>query len=387
MSLINFKLAVLVSFIGFFNGVEAQMLEANQVKKELNSKIDYINRFPEPDRLVVIGDVHGDGYALIQILRSMKLVDHKLNWIAGKTMVVIVGDVLDRGLSSRLAMDTIIDVTSKAKLQGGLVITLMGNHEFLVGTGDLRYFSKRDVPNYADFAKSNKDSYKKIILNAFAPNSKYGQWLESLPVAVIVGQTLFLHAGIESWISKVSVEDINRLARAWFKYYRRQGPKPPQSSGWVIGDRGPFWTRKAAIGEIPLHRIQQYLQSANVDQVVVGHTITEDNLPHLNHPVLGSHFVMIDTAISSAFDGHISAIQKLKGQPSFRSFVFEREPHPEGLTPLDLVFLNSDGIDYVPPEIQIEEFIVTPGSSGVRPQQPPRPQRPHRQGGMPTRNY
>jgi len=31
------------------------------------------------------------------------------------------------------------------------------------------------------------------VTNAFAPKTKYGKWIESLPVAIVVGNTLFVH--------------------------------------------------------------------------------------------------------------------------------------------------------------------------------------------------
>jgi len=50
-------------------------------------------RYPQPDRLIAIGDIHGDGYALKQILQNMKVINDKSEWIGGKTMVVLLGDV------------------------------------------------------------------------------------------------------------------------------------------------------------------------------------------------------------------------------------------------------------------------------------------------------
>jgi len=67
--------------------------------------------------LIAIGDIHGDGYALKQILQNMKVINDKSEWIGGKTMVVLLGDVLDRGISSRKAVDLIMDIQHKQHYQ------------------------------------------------------------------------------------------------------------------------------------------------------------------------------------------------------------------------------------------------------------------------------
>ena len=49
------------------------------------------------DRVVAVGDVHGDYDQLVAVLRSAGLIDEQGNWTGGKTHLVQNGDVLDRG--------------------------------------------------------------------------------------------------------------------------------------------------------------------------------------------------------------------------------------------------------------------------------------------------
>ena len=55
----------------------------------------------QADRIVAIGDVHGDEGALIACLRMSKCIDTDGNWCGGKTHVVQIGDILDRGDEER----------------------------------------------------------------------------------------------------------------------------------------------------------------------------------------------------------------------------------------------------------------------------------------------
>ncbi|HCQ02865.1 MAG TPA: hypothetical protein DIT99_20230 [Candidatus Latescibacteria bacterium] len=59
----------------------------------------------EHARIVAIGDVHGDVDALVSILRKADVIDARNQWIGGKTVLVQLGDVLDRGLKGREVMD------------------------------------------------------------------------------------------------------------------------------------------------------------------------------------------------------------------------------------------------------------------------------------------
>ena len=47
------------------------------------------------NRIIAIGDIHGDYYILIELLKLAKVIDCNNNWIGGSTYVVQLGDTLD----------------------------------------------------------------------------------------------------------------------------------------------------------------------------------------------------------------------------------------------------------------------------------------------------
>ena len=51
---------------------------------------------PEADRIIVIGDLHGDWIQTIESLKIANLIDNDNNWIGGNTIVVQIGDQIDR---------------------------------------------------------------------------------------------------------------------------------------------------------------------------------------------------------------------------------------------------------------------------------------------------
>ena len=82
------------------------------------------SRFPQPEKIVAIGDVHGDVEALISILKARKLIQwskRSWQWTGKKSHLVLVGDLVDRGPDSRAVLDFLYDLEKKAEAKGGKI--------------------------------------------------------------------------------------------------------------------------------------------------------------------------------------------------------------------------------------------------------------------------
>ncbi|MGH9603746.1 MAG: metallophosphoesterase, partial [Terriglobales bacterium] len=197
-------------------------------------------------RIVAVGDVHGDFDALLGILRTAGVVDENLQWIGGKTILVQTGDVLDRGPRSRSVMDLLMMLEKQAPKSGGRVMALLGNHEVMNIMGDLRYVTSQEYAAFAD-AKSEerrRAAYQDYLAwrkgqsdmappgpgfeqewmqshpqgfvehrKAFSPEGKYGRWLREHAAVAKVGDILFLHGGVHPKLAGTSVEEMNRRVR------------------------------------------------------------------------------------------------------------------------------------------------------------------------------
>jgi len=102
------------------------------------------------DRVVAVGDVHGDYDQFVIVLKSAGLLDGQIKWAGGKTHLVQTGDVLDRGADSRKAMDLLMRLEEEARGAGGAVHCLIGNHEAMNLYGDLRYLSPGEIAAFRD---------------------------------------------------------------------------------------------------------------------------------------------------------------------------------------------------------------------------------------------
>ena len=90
-------------------------------------------------RIVAIGDIHGDYQNYITVLKEAGVVNKRGKWAAGKTHVVQVGDIPDRGPDTLKIIEHLQKLEKQAKKAGGYLHLLIGNHEYMNIAGDLRY--------------------------------------------------------------------------------------------------------------------------------------------------------------------------------------------------------------------------------------------------------
>ena len=180
-------------------------------------------RFDDVERIVAVGDVHGAYEAFEDILQRAGVVDDGLAWSGGRTHLVIVGDVVDRGPESRRALDLIRRLEPEALAAGGRVHLVLGNHEIMNMTGDLRYVSAAEYAAFADeepagvrsaelerftreSAEDPADARATFDVTyppgffahraAFSSTGEYGAWLLEKPVLLVVNDLAFVHGGL-----------------------------------------------------------------------------------------------------------------------------------------------------------------------------------------------
>src|SRR5206468_5061057 len=90
-------------------------------------------------RIVAVGDLHGDYQAWIDVARDAQLVDQSGHWAGGRTVLVQMGDILDRGDDSLKIVLNLQQLQREAPRAGGKVLVVLGNHEAMNLLGDFRY--------------------------------------------------------------------------------------------------------------------------------------------------------------------------------------------------------------------------------------------------------
>ncbi|MDH3988891.1 MAG: metallophosphoesterase [Gammaproteobacteria bacterium] len=194
--------------------------------------------FPDVERIVAVGDIHGAYDGLIATLQGAGVIDDKLAWSGGKTHLVFTGDLLDRGAKSRDVMDLVMRLEKEALRDGGRVHLVLGNHEVMNLTGDLRYVANAEYIAFLDMEKRKErrrwykrfkngtpeDMDESTVLSqfnkkappgffghrrAFRHDGIYGKWLLEKPFIVVVNETAFVHGGLPAFVAEYGLEGPN----------------------------------------------------------------------------------------------------------------------------------------------------------------------------------
>ena len=109
-------------------------------------------RLPGAARLVAIGDLHGDFLATRKAFRLAGAIDETDRWVGGKLVVVQTGDQLDRGDEEREIIEFLERLQGEARIAGGSLVVLNGNHETMNVMGDFRYVTPGALRSFDSFA-------------------------------------------------------------------------------------------------------------------------------------------------------------------------------------------------------------------------------------------
>ncbi|MEP0202443.1 MAG: metallophosphoesterase [Halioglobus sp.] len=190
-----------------------------------------------PGRVVAFADVHGAYDDWVALLQQVGVVDDQLNWAGGNTHLVSLGDLIDRGPGSRDVVELLKKLDGQAGSKGGAVHLVLGNHEVMVMTGDLRYVSAEEFADFApDETSADRDAafaqYKRFnsggddatlrsafdssypagffaLRDAYSTTGDLGSWLKDKPFVLKVNDKVYMHGGIASISSEESLNSLN----------------------------------------------------------------------------------------------------------------------------------------------------------------------------------
>jgi hypothetical protein len=262
-----------------------------------------------PDRVVAIGDLHGDLDAARRALRLAGAIDGKDAWIGGTLVVVQTGDEIDRGDQDREILDLFERLESDARATGGEVIALAGNHEIMNAMFDFRYATKGGFAEF-DGVQGAVPAIKDLPPEdrgraiAFNPGGPYAKMRAKRPVVARVGDSIFVHGGVLQKHVKKGLDGINVGMRAFFE---GTVPAPPSS---VTDDDGLVWTRAYSekTGSSECEELAGALAMLHAKRMVVGHTPQDGGM----NTACNGQVVRIDVGMSKFYGGPIQVLQITK---------------------------------------------------------------------------
>lgn len=255
---------------------------------------DYID-LKENQRLICVGDVHGDLQALKRFLQLAQVYDPSTDsWCGGNTIVVQCGDVLDRGFEELACYRLLSKLSQQAPTQDGKVVLLVGNHEALNAMGLFQYaFSDHEhelcIGQQVDATLGPENLWRKQYANnqparwaSYEPGGLLAHSLmRNMKVGIRVGKTLCVHAGMLPHHLKDhgGLDQMNADYREWISLgddlsqepYKENQVKPVLPNPVVYNHHGNYatprqpWIDAEQRQQYYINSIPKFLQSQPKD--------------------------------------------------------------------------------------------------------------------------
>ncbi len=266
---------------------------------------------PAPPRLVAMGDLHGDYDSMIDGLQLAGLIDETGEWIGGKTVLVQVGDQLDRGDGERRILHYLEDLAEAAAEVGGAVYPLLGNHETMNVRLDLRYVTTGGFAEFADLAPFVTDELLRQYpraeqgrVAAFRPGGPYARLLAGHNVVMVVGETVFVHGGVLPSMARYGLDRVNAEVQSWF---RGERVRPD----YLSGEDSPVWSRhyssETTAADCAL--LLEALEAIPAERMVVAHTVQDEGI----NAACEGRVWRVDVGLSDYYGGR-TAILEIVGE-------------------------------------------------------------------------
>ncbi|KAL6967752.1 Glycosylated integral ER membrane protein [Sarracenia purpurea var. burkii] len=272
-------------------------------------------------RIVAVGDLHGDlakarcALEIAGVLSS----DGRDLWTGGETVLIQVGDILDRCDDEIAILSLLRSLDIQAKATGGAVFQVNGNHETMNVEGDFRYVDSGAFDECLDFLEHLNDcehnweeaflgwvGVSKRLKDDKMSRNHWGPWnlvkrqqgviarstllrpggplaceLARHAVVLKVDDWIFCHGGLLPHHAAYGIERINREVSNWMRGLSERDGSPQIPFIATRGYDSVVWSRLYSrdISDLDGHQISQIqsileetLEAVGAKAMVVGHT-------------------------------------------------------------------------------------------------------------------
>ena len=285
--------------------------------------------------IIAIGDIHGDLDNVLELLKRISVIDEKNHWIAKDTLLIQLGDQIDRSHQDKAVIDFFQNLKQVALQSSSDVLEILGNHEAYNAVLDFKSIQVADEFLYfyqlpfklpsrcQDFYETNTKPYFDIPYYqqlsqdgdpvplgirgralAFCPGGEYAKIMASKYVSLIINRTLFVHAEITrkySVLGRQGLGQINQETSHWLRDPTYISSLYKDIDQELFRDKeGPLKSRffSRDFTEEKCSVLDEVLKDLEVDRMVVGHSVQPFGI---TSDCNGKIF-RIDTGYSQGFD-------------------------------------------------------------------------------------
>eukprot|EP01067_Filipodium_phascolosomae_P001598 Filipodium_phascolosomae@DN2043_c0_g1_i2.p1 len=223
------------------------------------------------ERIIVMGDIHGDFNTTIAILVEVGVLDASLSWTQPpNTTFIQLGDIVDRGPDSKKLYEFFINLKKDAESKGGSMVFLFGNHEIMNLAQDERYVHPYEFEEYGG-TRARRQAWA-------STDQEPGRFIrENFDLVAKINDNIFVHAGLLPVWAELGIDAINKMGHKALldKEYSSEHP--------ILGSDGPCWTRSLSLSPpskaCPL--VKKTLKLLRARRMFVGRYATLNVLHHV----------------------------------------------------------------------------------------------------------
>ncbi|GLT80712.1 hypothetical protein SLA2020_521370 [Shorea laevis] len=272
-------------------------------------------------RIIAVGDLHGD---LDQARRALQIggvlsSDAEDLWTGEDTVLIQLGDVLDRGEDEIAILSLLRSLDIQAKAKGGAVFQINGNHETMNVEGDFRFVEPGafdECAGFLEYLNGNKYDSKEAFVGWHGVSKRWkgdrkmstnwGPWnlverqkgviarsvlfrpggplaceLARHSVVLKVNDWVFCHGGLLPHHVEYGIERMNMDVSYWMRGLSETDGSPHIPFIATRGYDSVVWNRLYSrdVSDLEVYQIDQTqavleetLQALGAKGMVVGHT-------------------------------------------------------------------------------------------------------------------
>ena len=223
--------------------------------------------YPTASKTYVVSDPHGNFPCFYSILRAGGVISEDYRWTFGDGHLVVIGDVMDRGVDVTPIYWLIYKLEAEAEAAGGRLSFLLGNHEVMVLNNKNRYTHEK--------YKALTDTLHISTSVLYGPHTELGRWLATRNTMMRIGTDLFVHAGLspDFYEMDLPIDSVNAMIRRGLF-----AETIDETTHFLLTTMGPIWYR-GLVKESPKYRpvsndtLQLILERYGATRLYLGHTI------------------------------------------------------------------------------------------------------------------